>query len=179
MTKPAPRSPTAPPLEVSRGIAGGTLLLIGLVIALSLWSGASRTGDSPHDVLVTVPATEPAAAGEAKRAQQAQAAPLGYDVSGQVLGAGLALVPRPTNGVSAGYVIGPGSDPAALAGARLRVGDVMTEIDGRPLDGGRVAGLAEELASYDRVEIRFERNGRQRKRTLALIPTVHSSSSSS
>ena len=41
----------------------------------------------------------------------------------------------------------------------LRPGDVLVAIDNLPLDAGRMAGLGDELAVLDKVEIAYERNG--------------------
>lgn len=81
---------------------------------------------------------------------------------GRALGEGLIVTPRQTQGVTAGYVIAPASDPAVLAQAKLRPGDVLIDVDGRPLDADRLRALADELAPADAVELTFERQGQIR-----------------
>lgn len=88
---------------------------------------------------------------------------------GRALGQGLQLAPKTAEGEIVGYVIGEGSAATALEAGRLRVGDMLTSIDDRPLDETRVRRLGEELSTFDRVEIRFERNNQPRKRTIDLI----------
>lgn len=78
----------------------------------------------------------------------------------------LAVVPRAVSLPDAGYVISNRSDPAVLAEQRLRVGDVLLTMDGRPLDDARLRNLANELAEFDAVEISYERSGQVRNRLL-------------
>lgn len=83
------------------------------------------------------------------------------------LGGGLILVPR-RQGATQGYAISGESDPAVLEQARLREGDLLLELDGRPLTRSRISGIERELVSLDAVEIRFVRDGLARDRTIDL-----------
>jgi hypothetical protein len=88
--------------------------------------------------------------------------------SGRRFGEGLSLFSRGGSGLTGGFVIGPGSSPLVLSAARLRVGDVLTDVDGRPLDQTRIASLGDELETLDRLEFTFERDGQVRNRTIEL-----------
>ena len=89
------------------------------------------------------------------------------DSLGRRLGAGLVLVPQ-RQGATQGFAISGESEAAVLEQARLQHGDLLVELDGRPLTRGRIPGIERELASLDAVEIRFVRNGLARDRTIDL-----------
>jgi hypothetical protein len=143
----------------------GTCILIALLLVFGL--GGSR-------VL-------PGAAAPVTIGQGEQVSPFGTGNSlligsqgrrehvGRALGEGLKLAPRTARGEVIGYVIREGSAETALDAGRLQVGDMLTSIDDRPLDETRVRTLGQELSAFDRVEIRFERNDRPRKRTIQLV----------
>lgn len=84
---------------------------------------------------------------------------------GRALIAGLNLQPRLVGGQLSGFVVRP-DEAALLSGTRLRPGDVLLDVDGRPLDEARVAGLADEVGDFDDVEVRYERGGQERKTLL-------------
>lgn len=91
------------------------------------------------------------------------------DTPGRRVGEGLAL--RPSSGSGSdfpGYLVTSDSDPAILAQTRLQVGDILTEIDGSPLDPERIKRLGDELSVVDRLEFTFERGGMSRNRTVDL-----------
>lgn len=87
---------------------------------------------------------------------------------GRRLGEGLVLAPRTIKGFVAGYVVSPESDAAVLSAARLRSGDMLIDLDGRPLGSARIATLGDEFASVDSVEVTYLRDGQIRKRVIEL-----------
>lgn len=145
------------------------LVLLGtsLIVALLLIFGLADDGELPSSGrLVTVEEAEPLSPGAY------EASLIGGNVGqshvGRALGTGLKLRPKAVQGETIGYVIEAASSASALEFARLRAGDILTSVDDRPLDDTRIRNLGEELSTHDRVEIRFERNGWPRKRTLDL-----------
>ncbi|MDP3673992.1 MAG: hypothetical protein Q8R44_02680 [Novosphingobium sp.] len=95
-----------------------------------------------------------------------RATPTGANAeSGRRFAQALVIVPR-ASGAGSGFVIGPQSESATLAGHKLRVGDVLLTIDGRPLDSARIQNLGDELSAFDAVEVRYERAGQIRNRLL-------------
>jgi len=87
---------------------------------------------------------------------------------GRMLADGLVLAPRMLDGRVAGYLITPHSEEPILSAAKLRPGDIVIEMDGRPLDDARIGELRRELAGADSVEITLQRNGHIRKRVIDL-----------
>lgn len=82
---------------------------------------------------------------------------------GQTPKAGLALAPS-----GGGYVITSKSLPAPLVDAGLRTGDVLVSVDGQPLDDDRAAHFADDLGTFDDLEVTFRRGGELRD-TLIVI----------
>ena len=168
MTGNAPQSAALlRPKEQDRGIAAVVLLGVCILIAMlvAVGFGSDRVLPSGGRLVTVQDANRGTAA--IRDTSLIGSTARGTEI-GRQLGGGLNLVPRQVEGKTIGYIVGPASTAAALDIARLRVGDVLTVIDDRPLDDARVRGLPEELSTYDRVEIRFERNGHARKRTLDL-----------
>lgn len=65
-----------------------------------------------------------------------------------------------------GYTVTSGGDNALLRLAGLKAGDVVTSVDGRPLDQARLAGLKDELDGRPQVTIQYRRNGRTHTATV-------------
>jgi len=148
------------------------ILLAMLLAALLLWSrsGPEQMQDAAGHATASAPADDPAwdpgsawaGASALAPGRQAEATP------SRRLGDGLVLAPHMIEGRLAGYVVAAASDEAALAGARLQPGDLLLDMDGRQLDQGRMAGLGDELALADSVEVTFERDGQIRRRVIDL-----------
>ncbi|MDR7101259.1 hypothetical protein [Croceicoccus sp. BE223] len=64
------------------------------------------------------------------------------------------------------FVITEASDAGFLERYKLRKGDILMDMDGRPLDSARIAALPRELATLDAVELTFMRDGQMRKRLI-------------
>ncbi len=68
-----------------------------------------------------------------------------------------------------GYSVRPGQDRRLFGRVGLRPGDVVTAVNGIPLnDPGQLGGLYQELASANRIQIAVERRGRSTELTLDL-----------
>ena len=80
----------------------------------------------------------------------------------------LELVPNVTGGRDAGFTIRTMAETGPLAEAGLRAGDVLTTIDGLPLDADRARRLAEEFGGLDDVEIAYRR-GSEFRETLVVF----------
>ena len=141
------------------GLAGAAGL--AALAAAALWRDAPATAP-------TVAAAAPAAArsawdraiagiGDAAPAAPARA----DDMPGRPALAAIELRPEVVNGAVAGYAIG-GNVPPALAEAGLRAGDVLTGIDGLPIDAARARRLAAEFGGLDDVEVTYTRGGEPR-----------------
>ena len=90
------------------------------------------------------------------------ASALSDDMPGHAPLAALTLAPHVVDGQVAGYVIAPGELPTALAEAGLRAGDVLTTIDGLPIDAARARRLADEFGGLDDIEVTYLRGGESR-----------------
>jgi general secretion pathway protein C len=60
------------------------------------------------------------------------------------------------------------SDPAAVFRSGLRPGDILVDLDGRPLEPARMKGLGDELSLADSLEVTYQRDGQIRKRVIDL-----------
>lgn len=88
-------------------------------------------------------------------------------VDPQALMAEASLRPRMRGMAVTGFTVGASGQTPALASAGLQPGDVITAVDGVPLDGlGRINELRTRLARAPQAEIRFERNGQPRTTTI-------------
>lgn len=84
-------------------------------------------------------------------------------VDPQALLAQASLRPRMRGLAVTGFTVGAAGDAPALRAAGLQGGDVITAVDGIPLDGiGRLNELRSRLARAPQAEIRFERDGQTR-----------------
>lgn len=96
-----------------------------------------------------------------------QAAPAAATVDPQALMAEASLRPRMRGLAVTGFTVNASGQTPALAAAGLQSGDVITAIDGVPLDGlGRLNELRTRLSRAPQAEIRFERNGQPRTTTI-------------
>lgn len=96
-----------------------------------------------------------------------QAAPAAATVDPQALMAEASLRPRMRGLAVTGFTVNASGQTPALASAGLQSGDVITAIDGVPLDGlGRLNELRTRLSRAPQAEIRFERNGQPRTTTI-------------
>lgn len=141
------------------------IVLCVLLALLALSSGMGEPVRVAQDPLVTVGDIAPgapradaatpsgASAGEPLRNSLAQA---------------LVLTPHRDPDGTLAQAVTAGSNAQVLAKARLRVGDVIYEVDDQPVDERRIGSLAAELSVLDRVEITFKRNGMVRSRVLDL-----------
>lgn len=94
-------------------------------------------------------------------------APAVATVDPQALMAEASLRPRMRGMAVTGFSVNASGQTPALAAAGLQAGDVITAIDGVPLDGlGRLNELRTRLARAPQAEIRFERNGQPRTTTI-------------
>ncbi|MES2834704.1 MAG: type II secretion system protein N [Pseudomonadota bacterium] len=88
-------------------------------------------------------------------------------VDPQALMAEASLRPRMRGLAVTGFTVNASGQTPALAAAGLQPGDVITSIDGVPLDGlGRLNELRTRLSRAPQAEIRFERNGQPRTTTI-------------
>jgi general secretion pathway protein C len=69
------------------------------------------------------------------------------------------FVPRREGDRITGYAVVPRGGDSLLRAAGLQAGDVVTEIDGEPLDPDRFEGLAGDLAGAGSVRLTVERGG--------------------
>lgn len=68
-----------------------------------------------------------------------------------------------------GYRVSPGRDRRLFNSVGLRPGDVVTSVNGIPLnDMSRMGALFEQLSSADRLEVTLERGGQQTRLSLGL-----------
>lgn len=96
-----------------------------------------------------------------------QTAPAATTVDPQALMAEASLRPRMRGMAVTGFTVSAAGQTPALAAAGLQPGDVITAIDGVPLDGlGRINELRTRLQRAPQAEIRFERNGQTRTTTI-------------
>ncbi len=96
-----------------------------------------------------------------------QTAPAATTVDPQALMAEASLRPRMRGLAVTGFTVNASGQTPALAAAGLQPGDVITAIDGVPLDGlGRINELRTRLQRAPQAEIRFERNGQPRTTTI-------------
>lgn len=87
---------------------------------------------------------------------------------GRRLAEDLVLAPHMIEGRLAGYVITATSGAAAASAAGLRPGDVLIDLDGRPLEPARIDGLGDELSLADSLEVTYQRDGHLRRRVIDL-----------
>jgi hypothetical protein len=87
---------------------------------------------------------------------------------GRRLAEDLVLAPHMIEGRLAGYVVTATSGAAAVSAAGLRPGDVLIDLDGRPLEPARIDGLADELSLADSLEVTYQRDGHIRRRIIDL-----------
>lgn len=78
----------------------------------------------------------------------------------------LVLLPDAASKAGKGFWISAKSDPDMLVRHKLRTGDIILDMDGRPLDADRIGALGGELGMLDDVEITFVRDHQVRKRLL-------------
>lgn len=142
-------------------------LIAVTVVLLIAWIWLGSLGSSGRERRAGDPAWDRAYDGLLDGAPSSGGVVVRDSAPGRKLVEGLLIAPRQAGGAG-GYVIATASDPAVLAQAKLRPGDVLLDIDGRPLDPARLGALAEELAPADAVEVTFERDGQLRKRLIDL-----------
>lgn len=87
---------------------------------------------------------------------------------GQRLKRGLVLARAAPGGTPSGYAVSGQSDPALLAEARLRAGDLIVDYDGLPLIEASITAFGDELAASDALELTIIRGGQLRRRTIRL-----------
>lgn len=88
-------------------------------------------------------------------------------VDPQALMAEASLRPRMRGMAVTGFSVNATGQTPALTAAGLQPGDVITAVDGIPLDGlGRLNELRTRLSRAPQAEIRFERNGQPRTTTI-------------
>lgn len=113
--------------------------------------GAAAPPPPPPGEQVVTPQTQPAAA----------------TVDPQALMAEASLRPRMRGMAVTGFSVNAAGQTPALTAAGLQPGDVITSIDGIPLDGlGRINELRTRLSRAPQAEIRFERDGQTRTTTI-------------
>ncbi len=113
--------------------------------------GAAALPPPPATEQVVTPQTAPAAATIDPRALMAEAS----------------LRPRMRGLAVTGFTVSASGQTPVLAAAGLQPGDVITSIDGVPLDGlGRLNELRTRLSRAPQAEIRFERDGQPRTTTI-------------
>lgn len=158
--------PTVAPLIAPKRSALRRWVAFGL--AAALLGGLSLSRGEPPRVDAGAPApsaAEPSAWDDAIASltgdEPTSTAPAA-DMPGQPALAALTLEPHTVNGEVAGYAIGPGTLHEALAEAGLKAGDVLTTIDGLPLDAARAKRLADEFGGLDEVEVDYRRGGELR-----------------
>lgn len=96
-----------------------------------------------------------------------QTATAAATIDPQALMAEASLRPRMRGLAVTGFTVSASGQTPALAAAGLQPGDVITAIDGVPLDGlGRLNELRTRLSRAPQAEIRFERNGQPRTTTI-------------
>ena len=96
-----------------------------------------------------------------------QTAPAATTVDPQALMAEASLRPRMRGLAVTGFSVNAAGQTPALAAAGLQPGDVITAVDGVPLDGlGRINELRTRLQRAPQAEIRFERDGQTRTTTI-------------
>ena len=131
---------------------------IAIVAAAALWQGASHSSAIPGDEYVLLQggrdSTLPGPIG-------ATPAAAGYfgETEGRDFAESLRLAPPKPRIGTVGYEITGRTDRELLVRFGLQPGDVLVSIDNLPLDPNRMAGLGNELAALDKVEIAYERGG--------------------
>ncbi|HEY1224662.1 MAG TPA: type II secretion system protein N [Brevundimonas sp.] len=96
-----------------------------------------------------------------------QTTPAATTVDPQALMVEASLRPRMRGLAVTGFTVNAAGQTPALTAAGLQPGDVITAIDGVPLDGlGRINELRTRLQRAPQAEIRFERNGQTRTTTI-------------
>lgn len=96
-----------------------------------------------------------------------QAAPAVTTVDPQALMAEASLRPRMRGLAVTGFTVSAAGQTPSLAAAGLQPGDVITAVDGVPLDGlGRINELRTRLSRAPQAEIRYERDGQTRTTTI-------------
>lgn len=149
--------------DPSPGLIGGAFLLACVLLAFFLFATGGDQVRIGEDTLVT--AQPVASGGDAIATTRGS---LGGGTAGRRLAEALVLQPRISGGRVTGYTIVESSGASALMRAKLRPGDILLDLDGQPLDADRIAGLANELATADSIEVSFERQGQLRKRVIDL-----------
>ena len=151
----------------NRGIAavallGGCALLTLLLVRVT--DGSIQTSKDPFVTVTRAPIAGPAAhlVGGAEGSR-----PRG-ETLGRRFGESMVLAPRMIDGRLAGYVIMAQTDGAALLASKLRAGDLLIELDRRPLDPSRVQALGDELSNADSIEVTYLRDGQIRQRLIDL-----------
>lgn len=143
-----------------RWAAFGAAVVLLVVLALSRGETPQVDAGAP-----TPPAAEQSAWDEAIASltgEEPVSAAQSSDMPGRPALAALKLEPHIVNGEVAGYSVAPDELPEALTQAGLRPGDVLTNIDGLPLDGDRAKRLGDEFGGLDEVEVYYRRGGELR-----------------
>lgn len=108
------------------------------------------------------PAAAPAGSGEGQPA---------VTISSARFVADTALRPRLQGGRINGFVVQPRGKAETLAAAGLRAGDVLTAINGLPMESAeRAADLETDLSGNQTAEIQFERDGQRHTVTVRIDP---------
>ena len=159
---------TAPSEGQDRGLALAAFLIVSVLVTLLIVGiGGGQEVRPDRDSLVTV--QQPSGWDKLRSAVglgETLPPPRG-DTPGRRLGEGLRLVPHALEG-EVGYVVTSETETALLTKAGFRPGDVVMEMDERPLDPARIKGLGDELSLLDAVEVSFLRDGTMRKRVIDL-----------
>lgn len=144
----------------------GLVLLASTLLVGGYWliDGLSSDGPAERDGFVLLPGGQGPAAPGTVRATDA--AYTGRVTTGRDFAETLALAPASAGRMGRGYVITADSNAGMLAGHKMRVGDVILDMDGKPLDPARIAALGTELGQFDAVEVTFVRQGQMRHRLL-------------
>lgn len=148
-----------------RGRRAAAILLPLAGAAGLLWLGFGPEPEARRpDAIVVLPGGGQGSAAPAP----GTAAASGVETPGRRFASLLTLQPWREGDRLIGYVITAETPADALAATGLRQGDILLDLDGRPLGPDRVAALADELAGADSLELTFERQGQLRKRTVDL-----------
>ncbi len=171
-----------PPASAILQVEGGPQVSLGLGETLENgWRLAEVAGD--HVVLEDAtgqrrrldlapmpiePSASPAAATTLPSASPTPSATPSISPEALVQQAG--LVPATRDGRITGYTLVPRGDAAVLRQAGLQPGDVLTAVNGNPLDAERITELQEELARSGEATLTVERDGQPQTLKIRTTP---------
>ncbi|MFP5328513.1 MAG: hypothetical protein ACLGHC_00020 [Alphaproteobacteria bacterium] len=152
------------------GLAGVALLVTSALLTGLLLIGIEKDwgGLGGRPPVTVQPASDGNGPQTARPGRGTVAWPDTGESPGQMLAEGLVLEPRFIDGRVAGYLVSPKSSPPILAAAKLRPGDLVIEVDSRPLHAATIGELRRDLPQADSVEFTFQRDGHIRKRVINL-----------